>query len=365
MAPSNADQAPGLTYRDAGVDIEEGDRLVARIKDAARATHGPEVLTGLGGFASLFSIKALIEAGAGMDDPVLVAGTDGVGTKLKVAFATGRHDTVGQDLVAMCVNDVLTTGARPLFFLDYFGTGKLSADAAAEVVIGIAAGCRKAGCALVGGETAELPGLYAPGEYDLAGFCVGILDRPKLVDGASVRPGDAVVAVLSRGVHSNGLSLAQKALLERGGLGIEARLEGCEGDVASELLRPTAIYRDVVDAVMQDNLPKAMAHITGGGIPGNLPRVLPEGTVARLDRAAWQRPAIFGHIQRLGGVAEPEMYRTFNMGVGLVLVVPADAAQDTMRRVRGAGEAAALIGEIVAGEGEARVEWVDGGEVLE
>jgi phosphoribosylformylglycinamidine cyclo-ligase len=358
------DDTPGLTYRDAGVDIEEGDRLVENIKAAARATHGPEVLGGLGGFASLFSIKRLVTEGAGMEDPLLVAGTDGVGTKLKVAFATGRHGTVGEDLVAMCVNDVLTTGARPLFFLDYFGTGKLSADAAAEVVLGVAEGCRKAGCALVGGETAELPGLYAPGEYDLAGFCVGIVDRPHLVDGATVRPGDVVLGVLSRGVHSNGLSLAQKALLERGGLALDARLEGCALDVGGELLRPTAIYRDLVDALMQDRLPKAMAHITGGGIPGNLPRVLPEGTVARLDRGAWPKPALFGHIQRLGGVAEPEMYRTFNMGVGLAVVVAADAAEEALRRIQGAGEVGQVIGEIVPGEGEARVLWTDGGEVL-
>lgn len=352
-----ADERPSLTYRDAGVDIDEGDRLVERIKDRARATHGPEVLSGLGGFASLFSLKDLIEAGAGMSDPVLVAGTDGVGTKLKVAFATGRHDTVGIDLVAMCVNDVLTTGARPLFFLDYFGTGKLSADVAAQVVSGIAEGCRRTGCALVGGETAELPGLYAAGEYDLAGFCVGLIDRPRLVDGTKVAAGDLVVGVASRGLHSNGLSLAQKVLRDHAGLALDAPLEGCEGDLGTELLRPTALYADVVRGWVDADLVKAMAHITGGGLPGNLPRVLPAGTCAALDRDRWARPAIFGHIQRLGNVAEDEMYRTFNMGLGLCAVVAPEAADRVVELARAAGEPAAVVGRIEAAEGPASLRW--------
>lgn len=350
-------QHSGLTYRDAGVDIEEADRLIDRIKDVAKSTHGPEVLSGLGGFASLFSLKDLIEAGQGMTDPVLVAGTDGVGTKLKVAFATGRHDTVGIDLVAMCVNDVVTTGARPLFFLDYFGTGRLSAEVAAQVVSGVAEGCRRSGCALVGGETAELPGLYDPGEYDLAGFCVGLLDRARLVDGRDVQPGDVVVGVHAKGLHSNGLSLAQKVLFEHAGLTHDTKLQGCELDLGSELLRPTDLYAKLAVVLTEAGIAKAMAHITGGGLPGNLPRVLPKGTQAVIDRSQWQRPEIFRHIQEFGQVAQAEMYRTFNMGIGLCIVCEPARADEALKCVAQAGLSGSRIGHIAPGGEVATVAW--------
>jgi len=350
-------QDSGLTYRDAGVDIEEADRLIDRIKDVAKATHGPQVLSGLGGFASLFSLKDLIEAGQGMTDPVLVAGTDGVGTKLKVAFATGRHDTVGIDLVAMCVNDVVTTGARPLFFLDYFGTGRLSADVAAQVISGVAEGCRRSGCALVGGETAELPGLYDPGEYDLAGFCVGLLDRPRLVDGSNVQPGDVVVGVHAQGLHSNGLSLAQKVLFEHAGLTHDTTLQGCEFDLGTELLRPTDLYAKLAGALTDAGIAKAMAHITGGGLPGNVPRVLPKGTQAVLDRSQWKRPEIFRHIQEFGQVQAAEMYRTFNMGIGLSVVCEPGRADEALQCVAQAGLSASRIGHIAPGGETPTVAW--------
>lgn len=358
---SKPSEGPGITYRDAGVDIDEADRLVERIKRLTKDTHGPEVIGGIGGFASLFSLKDLIAAGAGMEDPVLVAGTDGVGTKLKVAFGTGRHDTVGIDLVAMCVNDVVTTGAKPLFFLDYFGTGKLASEVAADVVSGIARGCKASGCALVGGETAELPGLYAEGEYDLAGFCVGLLDRSKILDGSAVRPGDAVVGVLSEGLHSNGLSLAQKVLVDHAGLSFSDTLEGLEGSLGQELLRPTALYPRLVQGLMKAGLPKALAHITGGGLPGNLPRVLPAGTQAVLDRSTWARPVIFDHIQRRGPVATAEMYRTFNMGVGMCVVCADADVPDVLAAARAEGFEAARIGHIQPGADAPSVAWADEG----
>ncbi len=351
----------GLTYRDAGVDIEEADRLIDRIKDVAKQTHGPAVLSGLGGFASLFSLKDLIAAGQGMEDPVLVAGTDGVGTKLKVAFGTGEHGSVGIDLVAMCVNDVVTTGAQPLFFLDYFGTGKLSAQVAAQVVTGIAEGCRRSGCALVGGETAELPGLYSAGEYDLAGFCVGLLDRAKLVDGSTVTPGDVVIGIETDGLHSNGYSLAQKVLFDHAGLNFETQLEGCDKSLGGELLRPTDLYAKVAAALTGANLAKAMAHITGGGLPGNLPRVMPKGTQAVIDKATWQRPALYGHIQSLGNVAEAEMYRTFNMGIGLCVVCSPGNGQRALQLIEAAGLRGRKIGDIRPGADTPTLAWADGG----
>ena len=341
-----------LTYRDAGVDIDRADALIDRIKRLAEPTRGLGVVEGIGGFAALFSLKEVIEAAGGMSDPLLVSGTDGVGTKLEVAFRTGRHQGVGIDLVAMCVNDVLTTGARPLFFLDYFATGRLEVDVAEAVIAGVAEGCRQAECALVGGETAEMPGLYGEGEYDLAGFCVGLVDRPKLIDGRAVAAGDVVVGVFSRGVHSNGLSLARKVLFDHAKLELDARLDGLARPLGEELLVPTAIYTRVVRALLDAAPPKAMAHITGGGLPGNVPRVLPEGVVAVLDPAKWPRPAIFQHIQRLGQVAEAEMRRTFNLGIGLAVVVPAAAADAAVEAIRGAGEEAAVIGAIRARDGD-------------
>ncbi len=341
-----------LTYRDAGVDIDEGDRLVEMIKPYARPTLRPEVLAGIGGFGGLFALDV-----KKYREPVLVSGTDGVGTKLKVAFAANRHGTIGQDLVAMCVNDVAVVGAEPLFFLDYFATGKLSAEQGAEVVKGIAEGCRLAGCALIGGETAELPGFYAKGEYDLAGFSVGVVERSRIVDGKAVTPGDLVVGIASSGLHSNGYSLARKALLDRHPL--ETRLDGLGGlTLADALLAPTRIYAKDVLALLETVRVRSFAHITGGGLPGNVPRNLPEGTRAVLDERRWPRPAIFDVIEREGQVSRDEMYRTFNMGLGLVAVVaPADEAA-TLAALRARGLEAWTVGTIERGAGEATCEVV-------
>jgi phosphoribosylformylglycinamidine cyclo-ligase len=341
-----------LTYREAGVDMDEGDRLVDLIKPFARTTLRPEVLAGIGGFGGLFALDV-----KKYREPVLVSGTDGVGTKLKVAFAAGRHGTIGRDLVAMCVNDVAVVGAEPLFFLDYFATGKLSAEQGAEVVKGIADGCRLAGCALIGGETAELPGFYADGEYDLAGFAVGCVERSRIVDGKSVVPGDVVLGVASSGLHSNGYSLARKALLERHPL--DARLEGLgERSLGDVLLEPTRIYARDVLALLEAVAVKSFAHVTGGGLPGNVPRNLPDGTRAVLDERRWPRPAIFDVIEREGQVSRDEMYRTFNMGLGLVAVVsPTDeAAAHGVFRERGLD--AWTVGVVEKGAGEATCEVV-------
>jgi phosphoribosylformylglycinamidine cyclo-ligase len=341
-----------LTYRDAGVDIDEGDRLVELIKPHARPTLRPEVLAGIGGFGGLFAIDV-----KKYREPVLVSGTDGVGTKLKVAFEANRHDTVGQDLVAMCVNDIAVVGAEPLFFLDYFATGKLSAEQGAEVVKGIAHGCTLAGCALIGGETAELPGFYAGGEYDLAGFAVGCVDRSRIVDGKRVAPGDVVIGIASSGLHSNGYSLARKALLDRHGLG--ERFDALGGKTLAEaLLEPTRIYAKDVLALLEKVSVKAFAHITGGGLPGNVPRNMPDGTRAVIEEKRWPRPAIFDLVEREGQVPRDEMYRTFNMGLGLVaLVAPGDEAA-THAVLQERGLAAFTVGTVEKGDGEATCEVV-------
>src|SRR5271170_6980817 len=325
----------GITYRDAGVDIDAGDELVERIKPLAAATRIAEVLGDVGGFAGLCRVPSDIE------DPVLVSGTDGVGTKLKVAFATGVHDTIGFDLVGMCVNDIVTCGARPLFFLDYFATAKLDVAVAEKVVTGIAAACKESGCALLGGETAELPGMYAPGEYDLAGFAVGVVARSKIVDGARIAEGDLAIALPSSGLHSNGYSLARKALFEEMKLDLDARPGELGGKTVGEaLLTPTRLYARPVLALLAAGIDiRAMSHITGGGLPGNLPRVLPEGLGVRIERA-WPRAPIFDLVQRAGGVSEDEMRSTFNLGVGFVFVVAADAAARAEQTLRAAGEAA-------------------------
>lgn len=296
-----------------------------------------------------------------MSDPLLVAGTDGVGTKLRVAVEANRHDTIGIDLVAMCINDIVTTGARPLFFLDYFGTGRLEPNVAAAVIEGIAAGCEACGVALVGGETAELPGLYAEGDYDLAGFAVGLVDRPRLVDGSQVAPGDAVVGVLSRGLHSNGYSLARKVLLEQGALRLGDGFLGGPQTVTDVLLEPTAIYAGLVAEWMQAGVPKAMAHITGGGLPGNVPRVLPSGTEAAVDRRSWTVPPVFVEIARSGRVSADEMFRTFNMGIGFVVIVPPDRVDQAIQLAQRAGEVACRIGDIRAANASAaaRLIWSD------
>src|SRR5512145_607141 len=341
-----------LTYGDAGVDMDEGDRLVELIKPYARPTLRPEVLAGIGGFGGLFALDV-----KKYREPVLVSGTDGVGTKLKVAFAANRHDTIGQDLVAMCVNDVAVVGAEPLFFLDYFATGKLQAEQGAQVVKGIAEGCRQAGCALIGGETAELPGFYGGGEYDLAGFAVGCVERSRIVDGRSIAPGDVVIGIASSGLHSNGYSLARKALLDRHPL--DARLDGLGGKtLADALLEPTRIYAKDVLALVEKVPVKSFAHVTGGGLPGNVPRNLPDGTRAVLDERRWPRPAVFDVVEREGAVPHEEMIRTFNMGLGLVAVVaPADEAA-ALALLRARGLEAWAVGAVEKGAGEATCEVV-------
>jgi phosphoribosylformylglycinamidine cyclo-ligase len=330
-----------LTYRDAGVDIAAGDALVHRIAPLARATARVGTMGGLGGFGALFDPRA-----AGFTDPVLVATTDGVGTKLKLAIDTGRHATVGIDLVAMCVNDLVVQGAEPLFFLDYFATGSLSVDQAATVIGGIAEGCRQAGCALVGGETAEMPGLYASGDYDLAGFSVGAAERGSLLPAPDIGAGDIVLGLASSGVHSNGYSLVRRiAAAGQAGWGSPAPFAAGQ-TLGEALLTPTRIYVKPVLAAHRAGLLKAAAHITGGGLPGNLPRVLPPGTVAELDAAAWTPPPVFGWLARTGEVPAEEMLRVFNCGIGMALVVAADKAKAATAMLEAAGERVFAIGRI-------------------
>jgi phosphoribosylformylglycinamidine cyclo-ligase len=345
-----------MTYGAAGVDIDAGDALVEAIKPLARATTRAGTMGGLGGFGALFDPRA-----AGFADPVLVATTDGVGTKLKVAIETGRHATVGIDLVAMCVNDLVVQGAEPLFFLDYFATGALRVEQAREVVAGIAAGCTEAGCALVGGETAEMPGMYAPGDYDLAGFAVGAAERGTLLP-RDVAPGDTVLALPSSGVHSNGYSLVRRVVAASGlAWDAPAPFDAGGATLAEALMTPTRLYVRPLLALHRAGLLRAAAHITGGGLPGNLPRVLPEGTVAVLDRA-WPVPPVFGWLARTGGIAADEMLRVFNCGVGMALVVvDPDAAIAALRE---AGQDALVIGRIEAGAGPARVSVAIGADWL-
>ena len=333
-----------LTYRAAGVDIQAGDLAVRRIAPLAASTHRPEVLGGLGAFAAFCRVPD------GYRDPVLVSSTDGVGTKLKIAIMADRHDTIGLDLVAMGVNDLLVHGAEPLFFLDYLAVNRVEPERIEAIVAGIAAGCRQAGCALVGGETAEMGSFYAQGEYDLAGFAVGVVERSALITGEHVAIGDRVLGLASSGLHSNGYTLAREAIFGRMGLKLGDPIPGVGRSVADELLEPTRIYVKPVLGLLRDVRVKAMAHITGGGISGNVPRVLPPGRRARIGLAAWPEPPIFASIQRAAAVDDAEMRRTFNMGVGFVLVVsPADAAT-VSRRLQTAGERVYGIGEIVAGD---------------
>jgi len=334
----------GLTYRDAGVDIKAGEQLVERIKPLAQSTRSRHVLGSLGGFAGLCSLPNDVE------EPVLVSGTDGVGTKLKLAFELDRHDTIGIDLVAMCVNDIITVGARPLFFLDYFATSKLDVDQGEAIVKGIAQGCREAQCALLGGETAELPGFYASGEYDLAGFAVGVVSRKRVIDGKAVRCGDLVVGVASSGLHSNGFSLARSALLhgdEPLSLHAPCKPAGTLGDV---LLRPTRIYVQAARIALDHDV-HAMCHITGGGLPENLPRVTPEGLGIAIDPSSWTPDPIFTLIQERGGISDAEMRRTFNMGVGFTIVVDPKRVASLVDALNASGEHAFVMGEVTRGEG--------------
>ena len=333
-------QKPPLTYRDAGVDIDAGDALVDAIKPLARRTLREGVLAGIGGFGALFEVPKRYR------EPVLVSGTDGVGTKLRLAFDWNRHDTVGIDLVAMSVNDVLVQGAEPLFFLDYFACGKLAVDTATQVVGGVAQGCELAGCALIGGETAEMPGMYPAGEYDLAGFCVGAVEKSAIIDGRSIVAGDRVVGLASSGAHSNGYSLVRKIIARVAEADLPRQLDG--QDFRSAVMAPTRIYCKPVLHALTAHRVKGMAHITGGGLTENIPRVLPEGVQCVLDPASWTRRELFDWLAREGGVASDEMRRTFNCGVGFVLVVAADAADAVLATLRAQGETGWIIGEIAA-----------------
>ena len=348
-SPSSTGPSP-VTYADAGVDIDAGEDAVERISAGARATWIPGVVSGVGGFGGLFALKEALNT---LDDPILVSGTDGVGTKLLVAIDADKHDTIGQDLVAMCVNDVLTSGARPLFFLDYFATGALSAEHMATVVLGIARACKLSGCALIGGETAELPGMYAPKHYDLAGFTVGAVERSKLIDGKTVSVGDSIIGLASSGLHSNGYSLARKIVFER----MKKNLDDVLVDkltVKDALLTPTRLYvKPILDLIASVEI-KAMAHITGGGLPMNLTRSFPAGTAAFVDEKRWREPAVFDVLRQGGPVEQAEMRRTFNCGIGFCVVVGQQDVGRTLERLRKSGEDAFVIGEVVAGLGEVR-----------
>ena len=338
MTSSTNSPSKGLSYRDAGVDIDAGDDLVDRIKPLAKKTMREGVLAGIGGFGALFEVPKRYK------EPVLVSGTDGVGTKLRLAFEWNRHETIGQDLVAMSVNDILVQGAEPLFFLDYFACGKLTVDTAATVVGGIAKGCELSGCALIGGETAEMPGMYPPGEYDLAGFAVGAVEKSKIITGATIVPGDTVLAIGSSGAHSNGYSLVRK-IIERAGAKPSDDLGGRPlGDV---VMAPTEIYvKPLLKLISEINV-KGMAHITGGGLVDNVPRVLPENTQAVLHRDSWQMPELFRWLQMKGGVADAEMVRVFNCGIGMVVIVSPDQADAAIKSLTAQGLKAWVVGEVV------------------
>ncbi|MBI5437133.1 MAG: phosphoribosylformylglycinamidine cyclo-ligase [Nitrosomonadales bacterium] len=333
-----------LSYRDAGVDIDAGDRLVENIKPYAKRTMRPEVLSGIGGFGGLVEISKKYR------EPVLVSGTDGVGTKLKLAFELNRHDTVGIDLVAMSVNDILVQGAEPLFFLDYFACGKLDVEAATEVIKGVAAGCEQAGCALIGGETAEMPGMYPVGEYDLAGFAVGVVEKSQIITGAEIKPGDVVLGLASNGAHSNGYSLVRK-IIERSQPDLNAGFDGGR-TLAGCIMAPTRIYVKPLLALMQKTKVKGMSNITGCGLMENIPRVLPANVKAVLDGKSWRTPKLFGWLREQGNVAQQEMYRTFNCGIGMVVVVAESDAAAALNQLEAAGETVWAIGTIQVRQGD-------------
>ncbi|QOR38650.1 phosphoribosylformylglycinamidine cyclo-ligase [Billgrantia diversa] len=347
-SPDNAKAS--LSYKDAGVDIDAGNALVDRIKGVAKRTMRPEVMGGLGGFGALCQLPS------GYREPVLVSGTDGVGTKLRLAMDLGRHDTIGIDLVAMCVNDLVVAGAEPLFFLDYYATGKLDVDIAADVVAGIGEGCERAGCALVGGETAEMPGMYEGSDYDLAGFCVGVVEKSEILDGSKVGEGDVLLGIASTGAHSNGYSLIRK-ILEVSGASLDTAIDG--QPLGDALLAPTRIYvKPLLSLIKESGVAvHALSHITGGGLLENVPRVLPKTLAARIDAKSWSRPALFDWLQEQGNVAEHEMYRVLNCGIGMVVAVPADQADQARAHLQAQGETVYRIGDIVArGEDEEAVQ---------
>ncbi|MGB9779850.1 phosphoribosylformylglycinamidine cyclo-ligase [Caldanaerobacter sp.] len=331
-----------MKYKDAGVNIAEGNKFVKMIKPFAEKTLKDGVLQGIGGFAALYEIK-------NYKSPVIVSSTDGVGTKLKIAFMMDKHDTIGIDLVAMCVNDVIVVGAKPLFFLDYFATGKLKSEKAIEVIKGITEGCQIAECSLIGGETAELPGFYKEGEYDLAGFCVGIVEKEEIIDTSSIKEGDVIIGLSSSGLHSNGYSLVRKVFFEENKLSVETYVPDLGKTLGEELLTPTKIYVKSV-ATLKGLKVKGMAHITGGGFIENIPRILARGLSAKINKESWEVPVIFNLIRKLGNIEEEEMYRTFNMGIGMIIVVDRQEVSLALRRLDEAGEKAFVIGEIVKGE---------------
>ena len=333
------------TYSSAGVDIDAGNKAVDLMRAEVKSTWGPEVLTDLGSFGGLFAFDA-----ARYKSPVLVAGTDGVGTKLKVAFLADKHDSIGIDCVAMCVNDILVQGAHPLFFLDYIAVGKMEPERIAELVKGVSAGCREAGCALIGGETAEMPGMYSPEEYDIAGFAVGVVERERVIDGSAVAPGNQIIGLPSSGLHSNGYSLVRRIVFEGEGLGIDAYIPELGMTLAEELLKPTRIYSSTVRILLETGSVSGMAHITGGGLSENIARVLPEGCRAVIRSNAWTHPAVFSWLQELGCVDNSEMYRTFNNGIGLIVIVREDQLDKTMALLNRKGERPFHIGEIISGE---------------
>ena len=340
---SNPSKPSSLSYKDAGVDINAGNALVQRIKGAAASTHRPEVLGNLGGFG------ALCEIPKGYENPILVSGTDGVGTKLRLALDMKKHDTVGIDLVAMCVNDLLAIGAEPLFFLDYYATSKLEVDVAADVIQGIAKGCQLSGCSLVGGETAEMPGMYHEGDYDLAGFCVGIVEKSKIIDANNINPGDAIIGVASSGPHSNGYSLIRK-IIEVSGANLDQPFGDGSSTLGEQLLIPTKLYVSSVLSLQKAVSVNGVANITGGGIIENVPRVLPKNTCAEIDTQSWEKPEIFQWLQAQGNVDDTEMLRTFNCGIGLVLVIPEAEAQKALDHLKAEGETALRIGTVKTSE---------------
>jgi phosphoribosylformylglycinamidine cyclo-ligase len=333
-----------LTYKKAGVDIDEGEKFVKRISPMVRKTFRPEVMADIGSFGALFrpDMKKYKK-------PVLVSGTDGVGTKLKIAFMMDKHDTVGIDLVAMCVNDILTSGAEPLFFLDYFATGKLNSGKALEVIKGIVKGCRDANCSLIGGETAEMPGFYPEGEYDLSGFAVGIVDKDRIIDGSEIKGGDVIVGIASSGLHSNGYSLVRRLFFDLKKMDVSTYIPGIGTTLGRELLKPTKIYVKAFNILRNKIKIKGMAHITGGGIPGNLLRILPEGISAKINTASWSVPKIFSLIERTGNVPEEDMKRTFNMGIGYVLVVSGNSAEEAVSLLHKSGYSSFIIGNTEKG----------------
>jgi len=330
-----------LTYADAGVDIEKADNLVNSIKDIAKKTSRAGVMGEIGGFGGLFSLNT-----ARMKNPVLVSSTDGVGTKLKIGFMMDKHDTVGIDLVAMCVNDIAVQGAKPLFFLDYLATGKLKTKTVIDIVKGVGEGCKQAKCALIGGETAEMPGFYNEGEYDVAGFSVGIVDNTKIVDGSEIRPGHNIIGLASSGLHSNGYSLVRKICFEHLKLGVDSHVPELGKTLGEELLTPTIIYSETIQSIIRDLPVKGLAHITGGGIMDNIIRVIPKACCIKIQKGSWDIPPVFGFLKEAGNVAEIEMMRTFNNGIGLIAVVPGESSQEVMERLNGMGEKAWVIGEV-------------------